>query len=98
MSVMLTNKEDGSAKDSASLLNPAAWSASKALRLPAKYPNARTKNTGSSASTSPARFMDGSLSVLHLNLEFHFCSESENDRALRASTYIGVVLDHWLQK
>jgi hypothetical protein len=36
MSVMLTNKEAGSAKDSASLLNPAAWSASKALRLPAK--------------------------------------------------------------
>jgi len=36
MWVMLTNKEAGSAKDSASLLNPAAWSASKALRLPAK--------------------------------------------------------------
>jgi hypothetical protein len=36
MSVMLTNIKAGNAKKSASLLNPSAWSMSKALRFPAK--------------------------------------------------------------
>src|ERR1700723_104178 len=98
MSVMLTNKEAGSAKDSASLLNPAAWSASKALRLPAKYPSTRTKNTGSSALTSPPMFMDDLRSALTVNLEFHFRSESEDDRSLRASADVREVLHDGLQK
>src|SRR5271154_4015050 len=95
MSVMLTNKEAGSAKDSASLLSPAAWSESKAFRLPAKYPSARTKNTGSSALTSPPMFMSDSFLR---SLELDLSSESEDDRALRASSHVFVVLDDRLQE
>src|SRR5271154_6124176 len=95
MSVMLTNKEAGSAKDSASLLSPAAWSESKAFRLPAKYPSARTKNTGSSALTSPLMFMRDSFLC---SLEIDLSSESEDDRALRASSHVFVVLDDRLQE
>src|ERR1700691_2261934 len=95
MSVMLTNKEAGSAKDSASLLSPAAWSESKTFRLPAKYPSARTKNTGSSALTRPPMFMSDSLLR---SLELDLRSESENDRVLRAASHVRVVLDDRLQK
>src|SRR6202051_314969 len=95
MSVMLTNKEAGSAKESASLLNPAAWSASKALRLPAAYPNARTKNTGSNAPTSPPMFMSDSFLR---SLELHLRSESENYGALRSSSHVRVVLNDRLQE
>jgi hypothetical protein len=95
MSVMLRNKEAGGAKESASLLNPADWSASKALRLPAAYPNARTKNTGSNAPTSPLMFMsDAFLRAL----ELHLRSESENYGALRSSSHVGVVLNDRLQE
>src|ERR1700758_5339802 len=98
MSVMLTNKEAGSAKDSASLLKPAAWSASKALRLPAKYPSARTKNTGSRALTSPPMFIDDLLSSLALSLELHLRSESKNYRAVRGASHVCVVLNDGLQQ
>src|SRR6266403_3524789 len=98
ISVILTNNEAGRAKFNASLLSTADWSASKVVRLPARYPSARTKNTGSSAPTSPPIFMNDPLSVLASWLELHLCSESEDNGAIRASADVGVILDHRLQK
>src|SRR6266849_11143321 len=95
ISVMLTNKEAGRAKDSASLLSPADWSASKALPLPPRYPSASTKKTGSSAPTSPLMFMENSSSS---RLELHLCSESENYGGLRSSSHLRVVLNDRLKK
>src|SRR6266403_1980161 len=98
ISVILTNNEAGRAKFNASLLSPADWSASKVFRLPARYPSARTKNTGSSAPTSPPTFMNDPLSVLASCLELHLCSKSEDNGAIPASAHVGVILDHRLQK
>src|SRR5258706_1751731 len=98
ISVILTNNEAGRAKFNASLLSPADWSASKVFRLPARYPSARTKNTGSSAPTSPPTFMSDPLSVLASCLELHLGSESEDNGAIRASADVGVILDHRLHK
>src|SRR5258706_949734 len=98
ISVILTNNEAGRAKFNASLLSPADWSASKVFRLPARYPSARTKNTGSSAPTSPPTFMNDPLSVLASCIEVHLCSKSEDNGAIPASAHVGVILDHQLQK
>src|SRR6267143_287927 len=98
ISVILTNNEAGRAKFNASLLSPADWSASKVFRIPARYPSARTKNTGSSAPTSPPTFMNDPLSVLASCLELHLCSKSEDNGAIPASAHVGVILDHRLQK
>src|SRR6266404_9718703 len=99
MSVMLTNRDAGKANVSASLLKPADWSASKALRLPARKPSARTKKTGVSAPNNPPMFIENLLeTTAKTSLELDLGSESENYDALHAPTHVRVVLNDRLHK
>src|ERR1700677_1272175 len=91
MEVMLTNNDAGSAKFSASLLNPADWSASNWLRLPLKYPSRSTKKTGARAPTSPLmciKYLACSASTrssavsFHRTFQFFRCLRSDQWRYL----------------